>query len=509
MKVLFVSDRYPPDVVGGAEISLSHLVNELKNREGIEPCVLALTEKHNEICYEDVDDVPVTRIPSRYDHRFPIPAGPVVAAWAGESQADGNTQRSRLKRRWLHKLDKRIKPPLKKIMPALKAHIRYLFIKTRAPFWIKLALFFSNCVCYFLSRENIECLDEDFDQIIDTSALRHEIQRAEPDVVHADNLRSILRYAELELPYKSVALVRDLKFVCPRRVVIGHVGDTPCEMCRMSCVKEVPWIIRPYLKRVFNRNLAYRWRLLNRYDRVITTSRFLQDQMAQGGIEACIVPNPVGDMDALHRAKQKPVKRFDGPTVVSVGMLQKHKGIDYVIRIMPEVRRQFQKARLLIAGRGGYEPELRRIVEKNQASSYIQFVGFISGEELYDLYLQGDVVVCFTRWPEPFGRVPLESMYFERPVVAARHGGFLETIVDEQTGLLVAPGDESALLDAVCRLLADDEMRKRMGKRGYERVLSHYSPTITADCMAEQYAQVVADESTNRLTRLDAAKDSR
>jgi glycosyltransferase involved in cell wall biosynthesis len=79
---------------------------------------------------------------------------------------------------------------------------------------------------------------------------------------------------------------------------------------------------------------------------------------------------------------------------------------------------------------------------------------------------------------EGFGIVFLEAMASGLPVVAARAGAAPEVIADGETGLLVPPGDSTALADALLRLLRDPEMRRRMGEAGRARVLGYGSEHI-------------------------------
>lgn len=68
-----------------------------------------------------------------------------------------------------------------------------------------------------------------------------------------------------------------------------------------------------------------------------------------------------------------------------------------------------------------------------------------------------------------FGLVALEAMQAACPVVASRVGGLEEVVVDGETGTLVPPDDEEALSRAVEVLLADEELRRRMGASGRRR----------------------------------------
>ena len=67
---------------------------------------------------------------------------------------------------------------------------------------------------------------------------------------------------------------------------------------------------------------------------------------------------------------------------------------------------------------------------------------------------------------EGFANVALQAMAAEIPVVSSAVGGMPESVRDGETGLLVAPGDSRALAAAVSRLLDDEALRRRLGRRG-------------------------------------------
>jgi glycosyltransferase involved in cell wall biosynthesis len=72
-----------------------------------------------------------------------------------------------------------------------------------------------------------------------------------------------------------------------------------------------------------------------------------------------------------------------------------------------------------------------------------------------------------------------------RPVVAGDVGGLRDLVLDGETGYLVAPRDVPALRDALERLLADPDLRRRLGAAGRERAGRHFSwDTVTAATLA-------------------------
>src|SRR5438876_790103 len=76
---------------------------------------------------------------------------------------------------------------------------------------------------------------------------------------------------------------------------------------------------------------------------------------------------------------------------------------------------------------------------------------------------------------EPFGIINLEAMACETPVIATRVGGIKEVVVDEETGLLVPPGEPAKLGRAITRIIEDPATGEKMGKAGRRLVLEQFT----------------------------------
>lgn len=98
-----------------------------------------------------------------------------------------------------------------------------------------------------------------------------------------------------------------------------------------------------------------------------------------------------------------------------------------------------------------------------------------------------DVCVHASVVPEPFGLTVLDYMELGKAIVAAREGGIGE-MLDDDSAILVDSGDASALARGICRLLADPEMRSRLGKAARERAQARFSPAEFVEGMARQFA---------------------
>jgi glycosyltransferase involved in cell wall biosynthesis len=117
-------------------------------------------------------------------------------------------------------------------------------------------------------------------------------------------------------------------------------------------------------------------------------------------------------------------------------------------------------------------------------------LGFVPNDELQRLYARAAVVACPSR-REGFGVACLEAMAHARPVVAGNVGGLRDLVVDGETGYLVPPGDVTALRDALQRLLADADLRRRLGEAGRRRAASCFSWAGVTDATLAAYAEAL------------------
>ena len=118
-------------------------------------------------------------------------------------------------------------------------------------------------------------------------------------------------------------------------------------------------------------------------------------------------------------------------------------------------------------------------------------LGFVPHDELGPLYDRAAVVAVPSR-REGFGVACAEAMAHGRPVVAAAVGGLLDLVVDEETGLLVPPGDVGALREALRRLLADEELRARLGANARRRAEETLSWERVTDRTLAAYEEALA-----------------
>jgi glycosyltransferase involved in cell wall biosynthesis len=191
----------------------------------------------------------------------------------------------------------------------------------------------------------------------------------------------------------------------------------------------------------------------------------------------------------------------DRRRLLSVGRLVRRKGFGNVISALAEL----PGVELLIAG--GPETEeldadleairLRALAARLGVADRVRLLGRVDRAELPALLRSADAVVCVP-WYEPFGIVPLEAMACGVPVVATAVGGLIDTVVHGMTGLHVPPRRPDRLAAALRELLADNQLRQRLGAAGVERARRRYTWERVAESTLDVYTQV-ADRRRARL----------
>ncbi|MEW9525607.1 glycosyltransferase family 4 protein [Agrobacterium radiobacter] len=124
-------------------------------------------------------------------------------------------------------------------------------------------------------------------------------------------------------------------------------------------------------------------------------------------------------------------------------------------------------------GQEAYEARIREQASSLGLDGRVRFLGFRS--DVPELMAAMDAVAHTSIVAEPFGRVVVEAMMCGRPVVATRGGGVTEIIRDGETGLLVPPGEPSALAAALGRVLSDPALAERLAQKGREDVSQRFS----------------------------------
>lgn len=136
-----------------------------------------------------------------------------------------------------------------------------------------------------------------------------------------------------------------------------------------------------------------------------------------------------------------------------------------------------------------YEARLRAQIAERGVRDMVQLVG--ECVDMPAVYAWADAVIAPSLRPEPFGRTAVEAGAMGIPVVAAAQGGFVETVIDEETGLLFEAGSAPALADAMGRLAQSEPRRTQMGDAAAARVRAVYSTSAMCDATLRVYRDLL------------------
>ena len=170
------------------------------------------------------------------------------------------------------------------------------------------------------------------------------------------------------------------------------------------------------------------------------------------------------------------------------------KGFDFLIEAVGQMPAA-NRPPLVIASNFQNPPE-RAYLEALAAEHGVELrlEGNVTEEKLRSLYNQAMITV-YSPIREPFGLVPIESMACGTPVVSVREGGTQETILHEQTGLLVER-DPAQFAQAIQRLWADREMVVEYGRAGRQHILQNWTWDRAVDTLEGYFGEMVNRQLT-------------
>lgn len=206
--------------------------------------------------------------------------------------------------------------------------------------------------------------------------------------------------------------------------------------------------------------------------------------IASGGrAELCVViPNGFHIPAARSPAEKEKVLRAglgiqpDAWTVLMAGRLSHWKGQHVLLealKAVPGAHAVLLGDALFTDEDRLYAQQLHSQAEEPDLAGRIHFAGFQAETMAY--FDMADAVVHASVFPEPFGRVIVEGMLAGKPVIAARAGGAAEIVQNEETGLLVAPGDAQALAAALLRLQNDEALASNIARQAQQTARDTYA----------------------------------
>ncbi len=210
-------------------------------------------------------------------------------------------------------------------------------------------------------------------------------------------------------------------------------------------------------------------RVVPRLDRILANSEFIASQVRtifRVPAHACLlgVPAVPRTPRAGHRSSL-----IAKPYMLTVSRLHPEKNIGAVLEAIQFLKTQGKLpfARYVVAGEGPLKDALAQRVGDLGIADTVEFLGFVSDEDLADLY-QHAALVIYVPFDETYGLVFPEAAFWRKAVIGPDHGGPAEIIRHGETGLQVDATDPRAIADSIAMCMRDAELRARLGNAAYE-----------------------------------------
>ncbi|MEQ8763441.1 MAG: glycosyltransferase family 4 protein [Planctomycetota bacterium] len=241
------------------------------------------------------------------------------------------------------------------------------------------------------------------------------------------------------------------------------------------------------------------WKYRFGVDHFIAISKAVRDVLVKDGIPAERISIVYSGIDPGRFESVPPVDlkselklAREARLVGCVAHFGWHKAQEYLIRAIPELRRQVPEAVVLLIGHGDREELLREEAAKlsPEDREHLVFTGFRSDIpsvlHALDVFVMPSVL-------EGLCTSILDALVCERPVVASKVGGIPEIVRPGQTGVLVPPKEPVALAEGIASLLLDAQEARRLGRGGREMVEREFTYDATCEGTLAVYERLLAD----------------
>lgn len=231
---------------------------------------------------------------------------------------------------------------------------------------------------------------------------------------------------------------------------------------------------------------------LRGFERVVAVSPQVEEELLRSGLRATRLRRIANGVATSMPRAQLPTS--NSRDVVTIGMatrLVEEKGVADLLQAASQLRNLSHRLRFVIAGDGPLREDFEAQASALGVAEGITFLGFVP--DMRSFYASLDIFVL-PSLREGLPMSVLEALAAGRPVIASRVGAIPDVVLHEWSGLLIEPGDTSALVSALKRLIEDPSLRTRLG----ENARLHIEESHSALAMSKLYLGLYRDVRRQR-----------
>ena len=205
------------------------------------------------------------------------------------------------------------------------------------------------------------------------------------------------------------------------------------------------------------------------------------------GIDVGRFAAPNTNLAALRQSLQLSEK---APIILTVCRINIPRDFDSLLKAFANLSNAFDTARLLIVGDGPQRPQVEAMITELGLDERVQITGY--RDDIPDLMALADIYTLTSYGWEGYPISTMEAQAAGVPVVVTDAGGSAEAVLHQQTGLVVPKRQPAALAAALQRLLADAELRQKLGHAGQERAKREFTYEAMMEKIEANYEHVLA-----------------
>jgi glycosyltransferase involved in cell wall biosynthesis len=231
---------------------------------------------------------------------------------------------------------------------------------------------------------------------------------------------------------------------------------------------------------------------LRRMDMVFSTSIAMANEIRKY-YKSKIEIIPFG-IDFIKFSPQKVDSIFDESDIVigNLKRLESKYGLEYLISAFKIVvdKHPSLPLKLMIAGIGVEENNLKAKVEELEIKDKVKFIGDIEYDKI-EIYHNMITIHAVTSLSESFGVSVIEASACEKPVVVSNVGGLPEVVIDNKTGFIVSAADPISIANGIEKLVLNEKLRNEFGKNGRNMVMQKYKFEENLDELITKYNELI------------------
>ena len=231
------------------------------------------------------------------------------------------------------------------------------------------------------------------------------------------------------------------------------------------------------------------------------SSNFIRGKLIAAGCDpAKIFPFKLGTDLTKFDFLERRVDSDGAIRLITVARLVEKKGLEYSIKAVANLVRQFPKLEYTIVGDGDLRQNLSLLIERLNLQKNVTLVGWKTQEEVRQIFAKSHIFVLASVLSsdgdfEGQGIVLQEAQAMGLPVVCTDHNGFSESILDGQSGFLVPERDADALSAKLAELIGQPDLWLEIGKKGRAFVEAEFDVSKRNDALVELYRRVTTQKS--------------